>query len=133
MQMAILASSEHAKQLPELSFSGKRDGLLDIIFQDHPDGLFYAEGDELYPIFMQNLPDGITAAAGVQKKSSPRRVLTYLSGACILYSKRTFRLDMRLYLPEGICLPAAQAYSFLLAEHGFGSVWCATETGSFTG
>ena len=60
----IMAASEHATHLSEISSPTKRNSVLDLIFHDYPNGLLYTQGDELPSTFVTLLPESVTAAAG---------------------------------------------------------------------
>lgn len=63
--LPILAASEHATRLSEISLGGKYNNALDLFFTEYPSGVIFNQGDSLPTRFMDLLPQDTVTAAGV--------------------------------------------------------------------
>lgn len=62
--LPILAASDHAIRLSEISLNGKYNSALDLFFLEYPSGVIYNQGDALPTKFLDLLPEGVITAAG---------------------------------------------------------------------
>jgi hypothetical protein len=70
--LPVLAASDHATQLSEISLSGKYNSALDLFFSEYPSGVIYNQGDAVPTRLIDLLPEGVITAAGARRQCTVR-------------------------------------------------------------